>query len=122
MRTAKEWVAVIHPVAHIGAEGELERQIARIQADALGITLLDAKWLDPECHQRCQSLVLKNKIESLQKERDEALRLFNEQRDELFETRKQLAAAQKDRSGWIGWSKTMCVSTNLTGCIRGVYQ
>jgi hypothetical protein len=29
----------------------------------LGITLLDAKWLDPECHKGCQSLVLKQRAE-----------------------------------------------------------
>ena len=31
------------------------------------ITLLDAKWLDPECHAGCQSLVIKNKCEALEK-------------------------------------------------------
>jgi len=30
-----------------------------------GITLLDAKWLDPECHEGCQSLVFKNEIADL---------------------------------------------------------
>lgn len=35
MRTAKSWIDVIHPAAHIGAEGELERQIKRIQEDAI---------------------------------------------------------------------------------------
>ena len=34
MRTAKSWLDVIDPVAHLGAEGELERQIERIQSDA----------------------------------------------------------------------------------------
>jgi len=29
----------------------------------MGITLLDAKWLDPECHKGCQSLVLKQRAE-----------------------------------------------------------
>ena len=32
----------------------------------MGITLLDAKWLDPECHTGCQSLVLKHHIERLE--------------------------------------------------------
>lgn len=47
MRTAKSWVDVIHPAAHLGAEGELERQIKRIQDDALdfaSLLVLDHKW------------------------------------------------------------------------------
>lgn len=32
----------------------------------MGITLLDAKWLDPECHSGCQSLVMKHRIERLE--------------------------------------------------------
>lgn len=35
MRTAESWVDVVHPAALIGAPGELERQIRRIQADAI---------------------------------------------------------------------------------------
>lgn len=34
MRTAESWVDVVYPAAHLGAEGELERQIKRIQDDA----------------------------------------------------------------------------------------
>jgi len=30
----------------------------------LCITLLDAKWLDPECRKGCQSLVLKGKLDA----------------------------------------------------------
>lgn len=36
------------------------------------ITILDAKWLDPECHQGCQSLIHKHRIEQLERELDEA--------------------------------------------------
>lgn len=47
----------------------LEHQLAAEKARAnhhrdLGITLLDAKWLDPECHKGCQSLVLKAKLDA----------------------------------------------------------
>ena len=35
MRSANSWIDVIHPAAHLGAEGELERQIRRVQIDAL---------------------------------------------------------------------------------------
>lgn len=28
----------------------------------VGITLLDAKWLDPACHSGCQSLVIQSKL------------------------------------------------------------
>lgn len=35
MRSADSWIEVISPAAHIGSDGELERQIKRIQADAL---------------------------------------------------------------------------------------
>ncbi len=35
MRTAEGWISVIDIAGHIGAAGELERQIKRIQADAL---------------------------------------------------------------------------------------
>jgi hypothetical protein len=43
--------------------------VAQLKASArthhrdLGITLLDAKWLDPECYKGCQSLVLKQRAE-----------------------------------------------------------
>jgi len=30
------------------------------------ITVMDAKWLDPACHQGCQSLVFKGRIEQLE--------------------------------------------------------
>lgn len=33
-----------------------------------GITLLDAKWLDPQCHKGCQSLVLKQALEAAQRD------------------------------------------------------
>lgn len=35
MRKAKSWLEVVHAAARLGAEGEFERQIRRIQADAL---------------------------------------------------------------------------------------
>jgi hypothetical protein len=31
----------------------------------VGITLLDAKWLDPACHKGCSSLILKDEIKKL---------------------------------------------------------
>lgn len=44
------------------------KKLGRVQADyhrSMGITLMDAKWLDPECHAGCNSLVLKHRIEAL---------------------------------------------------------
>jgi hypothetical protein len=35
MREAESWLSVVDACAHLGAQGELERQIKRIQADAL---------------------------------------------------------------------------------------
>lgn len=42
------------------------KQSANFHRD-MGITLLDAKWLDPRCHEGCQSLVLKDEIQALRK-------------------------------------------------------
>jgi len=46
----------------------LRAEVERLKASAnhhrdLGITLLDAKWLDPECHTGCQSLIWKARAE-----------------------------------------------------------
>lgn len=41
MRTAESWVSVVSPAAHLGVEGELERQILRVQKDAYLAGLLD---------------------------------------------------------------------------------
>lgn len=50
---------------------ELEAELARLKTSAnfhrdLGIATMDAKWLDPECHKGCQSLVYKHLITALE--------------------------------------------------------
>jgi len=49
--------------------------------ERMGITLLDAKWLDPECWTGCQSLKWKNEAAKAQRERDEALSELAKARD-----------------------------------------
>jgi len=49
------------------AEVERWKNSANFHRDR-GITLLDAKWLDPECHKGCKSLVLKDRAERAEAE------------------------------------------------------
>lgn len=41
---------------------EARAELSRIKEHHARFPVLDAKWLDPECHQGCQSLVFKNDL------------------------------------------------------------
>ena len=45
--------------------------------EAMGIKTEDAKWLDPECHGGCQSLVLKCHIKKLEEGRQSSIDCLN---------------------------------------------
>jgi hypothetical protein len=47
-----------------------------------GPKTLDAKWLDPECWDGCQSLVYKAKITALESERDQLTNQLKAERDQ----------------------------------------
>jgi hypothetical protein len=61
---------VVH--AHVAEDLERENAELRLRLKSatshtdflkrMGITLLDAKWLDPACHEGCQSLVIKAEL------------------------------------------------------------
>lgn len=51
-----------------GAQNECEKLKQQLEEEKqrIGHGVLEAKWLDPECHNGCQSLVIKQKLLSSQ--------------------------------------------------------
>lgn len=66
----------------------------------LGITLLDAKYLDPACHKGCQSLVRQHRIADLERELSaqiEGHKLTSKEASEAAVLRARLCAAERDK-------------------------
>ena len=61
MRTAKSWVNVIDAAANLGAKGELERQIKRVQVDVLKSFQMKNKEIREICAKICESMVVAGK-------------------------------------------------------------
>lgn len=80
-------VATQH-AALLAERDELRREVERLKESAnfhrrLGITLLDAKWLDPECHKGCQSLLFKNALTAERTLREANAKLVGKLREAL---------------------------------------
>lgn len=69
----------------------------RLRLRDSGIKTLDAKWLDPECHDGCQSLVLKNQISTLTAELEALRRDIMKHFRDMAELRESAKTNEKDK-------------------------
>lgn len=71
----------------------------------MGITLLDAKWLDPSCHKGCQSLAMKNQSAKLAEALEGMIRNFSVLSSTPTGVQRAQSAVREARSALAAWKE-----------------